>query len=127
MGKQKLFSIVTNDEYEFPVVCDILGFQAAVDYLGIALSTAYNYIYSGKWPGKYKIINLGFWDGGEKNEEIVPLTEEERKKKLTAARQQKHFVSSQKVKTYQHEWYQRNREKMLAAAKARYWGKKGAK
>lgn len=127
MPKRKVFMIVTNDEYETPVICDVVGKQAVADYLGITLTTLYRCIKADKWKGKYKAIDLGYdceQEEFEPNTSIVPLPESERKQKLSEMRKKKHELNRKKWreigKEQKREYYASHREEELQRIKEYY-------
>ena len=44
-----IYNIVTNDEYEIPIACDIEGARAAADFLGMSENYMNKCICLGKW------------------------------------------------------------------------------
>lgn len=58
MGKINLYTIVTNDEYEFPVQCD-LKVKEAADFLGITTNNVYQRVFKPVKKSKYKIVITG--------------------------------------------------------------------
>lgn len=66
----KVYMIVTNDEYETPVKCDIIGAKAVSEYMGISLTYLRRMICgSVPWSKKqkYKAIVVGEADLLKKN------------------------------------------------------------
>ena len=119
----KLYSIVTNDEYEFPVVCDISGRQAAADYLGIPLTTFARHIKDGKWKDNFKAIEVGeVRELGEfnPNELVKPLSEQERKRKYDERKKARDLMRKEKANEYKKKYYKQNREDILAYRKEYY-------
>lgn len=127
MPKRKVFMIVTNDEYEIPVICDVVGKQAVADYLGIALTTLYKCIKADRWKGEYKAIDLGYdceQEEFEPNTSVVPLPESERKQKISEMRKKKHELIEKKQKEIRKEQnrerYENNREEVLRQQREYY-------
>ena len=53
----KVYMIVTNDEYEMPVKCDIIGAKAVSEYMGISLSYLRQMLCGAKpWVKRYKAV-----------------------------------------------------------------------
>lgn len=52
MPTVNLYNIVTNDEYELPVVMDIKGAEKVGEILGIPANMVRKRIWRGKWPKK---------------------------------------------------------------------------
>ena len=54
----KIYNIVTNDEYEFPVVCDVEGAKAVGELLGKTDTYVNKRVCTGRWPKKmrYKAV-----------------------------------------------------------------------
>jgi len=64
----KVYMIVTNDEYETPVKCDIIGAKDVADYMGISLSYLRQMLCGAKpWAKKYKVIVIDQAKLHEKN------------------------------------------------------------
>ena len=61
----KLYTIVTNDKYEFPVAFDLIGAKSVADYMGKKIGTVRKNICSGIWNGKYKAIPSGIYTATE--------------------------------------------------------------
>ena len=59
MGQIKMYTIVTNDEYELPVAIDIKGAKSVADYLGISIQSLRHRIMRDRWSGKYKAVVSG--------------------------------------------------------------------
>lgn len=59
MPTTKIYDIVTNDKYEFPVAHDCIGAKGVAAYIGIGTQTVRKYISQGKWGGKYKAVQVG--------------------------------------------------------------------
>ena len=61
MPTTHLYMIVTNDEYEFPLKCDIVGAKAASEYLGIKVNYLNKCICLNKWShmSKKKAVIIG--------------------------------------------------------------------
>jgi len=119
----KLYSIVTNDEYEFPVVCDISGRQATADYLGIPLTTFARHIKDGKWKGNFKAVEVGeVSDLGEfePNNLIKPLSDDERKLKYKELKTKRDSERKRKNAEYMREYYKINKQKVLRFMKEYY-------
>ena len=119
----KLYSIITNDEYEFPVVCDISGRQAAADYLGVPLTTFSRHLKDGKWKGNFKAVEVGeFRDLGEfsANDRIKPLSEEERRVKYLEIKKERQTLGKEKAVEYSREYYKRNKQRVLSSMKDYY-------
>lgn len=58
MGRINLYTIVTNDEYEFPVQCDLKDKEAA-DFLGITTNAVRQRVLKPVKKSKYKILISG--------------------------------------------------------------------
>lgn len=58
MGKINLYAIVTNDEYEFPVQCD-LKVKEVADFLGITTNNVNQRVFKPVKKSKYKILVSG--------------------------------------------------------------------
>ena len=119
----KLYSIATNDEYEFPVVCDISGRQAAADYLGIPLTTFARHLKDGKWKGNFKAVEVGeVSDLGEfePNDLVKPLSDDERKLKYKELKTKRDSERKRKNAEYMREYYGRNKNKVLQFMKEYY-------
>lgn len=60
MGTSKLYSIVTNDEYELPVATDIEGAKAVGVMLGLSENSVRQHLCRGQWgKRKYKACEIG--------------------------------------------------------------------
>lgn len=120
----KLYSIVTNDEYEFPVVCDIAGKQAAADYLGISITTFFRNIKSGKWKGNHKAIEVGqLSDLGNEfqpNDLIKPLDKKQKEEKQKKLKQDREKLAKEKEKEYNRKYYEKNGNRVLEIMKEYY-------
>lgn len=126
----KVYMIVTNDEYEEIVASDIVGQQAAADYVGCTISYMWRHIKSGKWTGKYKIIDMGFICEQEEdfvpNENVKPLAEEERKIRNAERKMIERAERKQRRMAENRQYYWNNRETMLERIKQRYKVKREA-
>ena len=49
MPKINIYNIVTNDELELPVACDLIGARAAGEYLGLKEEYVWKCTCTGKW------------------------------------------------------------------------------
>ena len=58
MPMTKIYDIVTNDAYEFPVKYNLVGARQVAEYIGVTENTVRKYICRG-WHGKYKAIEVG--------------------------------------------------------------------
>ena len=120
----KVYMIVTNDTYEEIVASDIVGMQAAADYVGCSIKSMWTHMKDGKWRGKYKIIDMGFLGEQEEdfvpNENVKPIPENERKIRNA----ERKMIERQKRKERRliqgREYYRNNRETMLERIKERY-------
>ena len=45
----KLYNIVTNDEYELPIMCDLVGTRSVAKHLGMRENYVSRCICTGKW------------------------------------------------------------------------------
>ena len=116
-------NIVTNDEYELPYLCDIRGRQAAADFLGLSMTQFYRNMKADKWSGKYKAVCVGNFptdEDFEPNPNILPLTKEERLEKANTKREKCMRAALYKHRIEARDYYAKNREMVLAKAKARY-------
>ena len=50
-----LYTIVTNDKYEFPVKCGLRTSEVA-EFLGVTTSTVRNMVYKPRKKSKYKVV-----------------------------------------------------------------------
>lgn len=69
----KIYSIVTNDELELPIKCDIVGIKAAAKELNISASYLMQLMCGAKpWPSKsrYKAVCVGNADLFKKNKNL---------------------------------------------------------
>lgn len=57
----KLYNIVTNDQYEIPIKCDIIGARAVGEYLGMKENYVSRCICTGRWSHlrKEKAVIVG--------------------------------------------------------------------
>lgn len=57
-----LYNIVTNDEYELPIACDIEGAKAVGEFLGVSDAYVNKHVSLDKWPEKmkYKAVVIDF-------------------------------------------------------------------
>ena len=123
MPKVNLYNIVTNDEYEFPIACDVRGREAVADFLGIRLTQLYRNLKSDKWRGKYKAVYVGYLSKNDDcivNTMILPLTAEERLKRANERQYRRKAIARQKKIIEKKEYYQKNRTELLQRAKKRY-------
>ena len=131
--------IVTNDEYETPIICDVVGKQAVADFIGVTLTTFYRCLKADKWQGEYKAIDLGYEDEQdefEPNTSVVAYSESERKIELAKKRETKKRKNKEKWREigkeksrqfyeehreerlqYMREYYIKNREERLSYSK----------
>ena len=122
MPKVNLYNIVTNDEYEFPIACDVRGREAVADFLGIRLTQLYRNLKSDKWRGKYKAVYVGYLSKNDDcivNTMILPLTAEERLKRANERQYRRKAIARQKKIIEKKEYYQKNRTELLQRAKKR--------
>ena len=127
MPKVNLYNIVTNDEFEFPIACDVKGKQAVADFLGIKLTQFYRNIKSDKWKGKYKAVHVGYLTKSDQintNTMILPLSAEERLIAANERQYKRKAIERQKKIIESREYYQKNREKLLKKAHEKYFRKK---
>lgn len=127
MPKINLYNIVTNDEFEFPIACDVKGKQAVADFLGIKLTQFYRNIKSDKWKGKYKAVYVGYLtksDHISTNTMILPLSAVERLIAANERQYKRKAIARQKKIIESREYYQKNREKLLKKAHEKYLRKK---
>lgn len=54
MPRVNIYNIVTNDEYELPVACDLIGAEAVARWLEIAPNTVSSCVYRDHWSKKHK-------------------------------------------------------------------------
>ena len=56
-----LYNIVTNDEYELPIACDLVGAKAVGEYLGMKEGYVWKCCCTGKWSHlrKKKAVVVG--------------------------------------------------------------------
>lgn len=61
MPTVNLYNIVTNDAYEIPLACDLVGTKAAAEYLGMRENYVSRCICTGKWSHlrKQKAVIVG--------------------------------------------------------------------
>lgn len=61
MPTVKLYNIVTNDKYEIPLMCDLIGARAVGEYLGMQEGYVRKCLCTGKWSHlrKKKAIVVG--------------------------------------------------------------------
>lgn len=124
----KLYSIVSNDDFEFPVMCDIAGRQAVADYMGISVTTLCRNVKSGKWKGYFKAIEVGevsdLGDEFQANDLVKPLSAAERRERADRIREEKKKANKEKWKEINRERnrqdYVNNKEKHNARMKAYY-------
>ena len=115
--------IVTNDEYETPIVCDIVGKQATADYLGIGMTQFWRCLKADKWIGEYKAVDLGYEDEQEEfegNKDVKPLSEIEREKVRAERRRKKHLQSVQRTKESQRQYMITHKEEINERMKRYY-------
>ena len=125
MPSVNLYTIVTNDKYELPYVCDIKGRQATADFLGMSLSQFNRNIKTDKWKGKYKAVFVGVLSPGDSwNAEVIPLTKEERMEIKKTKRKRASMIRREKNRRESHDYYHKNRQVLLEKAKQRYRSKK---
>lgn len=124
----KVYMIVTNDIYEEPIQCDIVGQKAVADYIGCSVSYIWRHLKINKWDGKYKVIDMGFIceqeSEFEPNKNIKPLSEEERNKRVANRKKESKEKRRERRKLYDREYYQKNKEAMIGRMKKRYEMKK---
>lgn len=123
MGKRKVYMIVTNDDYETPIACDIVGAQACADYLGITIKMLWLRFKSDKWDGEYKAIDLGYEteiDEFEPNMNVTAISKEEREERVAQRKQRKHELSVLNEREKQNERYRNNRTRNIDRSKAYY-------
>ena len=124
MPKRKVFMIVTNDEYEMPVFCDIVGKQAVADFIGISITQFSRCLKADRWIGDYKVIDLGFDDEQgefEPNTKITALSFEDRKKNIDAYRDKKHKASIEKTIQSRKAYEETHREEIKQRSIDYYW------
>lgn len=129
MPTVNLYNIVTNDKYELPYLCDIKGRQAAADFLGISLTHFCRLLKTDKWKGEYKAVCVGICPVGEDfypNENILPLTEEERNERANTKREKRIRIARHKRMVEHREYYRTHRNEVLERAKVRYRQRKAA-
>lgn len=61
MPTVNIYNIVTNDAYEIPLVCDLVGARAVAEYLGMRENYVSRCICTGKWSHlrKKKAVVVG--------------------------------------------------------------------
>lgn len=94
----KVYMIVTNDEYETPVKCDIIGAKAVAEYMGISLSYLYCMVVGSKpWSIKlkYKAICIGEAKLKQKNKNMYS----------------KKYAMEHDRTEYYRQWYLKNKQK----------------
>lgn len=122
MAKRKVYMIVTNDEYETPVACDILGTKVVASYLGLSYSRFYYNITHDEWKFcDYKAIDLGFED---EQEDFIPnkisFTAEEAERIRNSRKEKKHAFCKERYKEKKKKAYKDNRESILEEKKQYY-------
>ena len=55
----KIYDIVTNDKYEFPVKYHVVGARKVGEYIGISENYVRKCLFRNKWGGKYKAVEVG--------------------------------------------------------------------
>jgi len=118
--------IITNDKFETPVKCDVIGAQAVADYLGISLQYLRRMLCgAAPWSRKhkYKAVSLGWYS--EQDEDIIPaeiqpLSEDERRKIREKRREERHIASLKHTREYNRIYYQKNREQIIQRMKHNY-------
>lgn len=68
MGQIKMYTIVTNDEYELPVAMNIKGAKAVADYLGMTVQSVRHRLMRDSWKGNFKAIETGTVEPMDKRE-----------------------------------------------------------
>lgn len=55
----KLYDVVTNDKWEYPVKYNLVGAKSVAAYLGITENVVRQSLCRGRFSGKYKAIEVG--------------------------------------------------------------------
>ena len=114
--------IVTNDKYETPVLCDVVGSEKVAAFLGLSYSRFYHNITKDEWKFcKYKAIDLGYED---EQEDFIPneihFSEEEAQKIKNERKAKKHAYCYDRYRQKCRENYKKDREKVLEEKKQYY-------
>lgn len=59
MPTVKIYDIVTNDKYEFPLKYHLVGAKSVAKYMGMTEEKVRKCLHYGKWNGEYKAIEAG--------------------------------------------------------------------
>ena len=59
MPTVKIYDIVTNDRYEFPVKAHLTGAKAVAKYIGVTEQKVRQYLHRNRFPGEYKAVEVG--------------------------------------------------------------------
>lgn len=73
----KIYMIVTNDDFETPVKCDVIGAQAVADYMGVSLQYLREMLCGAKpWSKKqkYKAVCMGEAGLAQKHHNLWAMT-----------------------------------------------------
>ena len=89
MPTVNLYNIVTNDEYEIPVACDLVGARAVGEYLGMNEAYVRRCLCTGKWSHlrDQKAVQIG----------VVEITERDRKRKERIRNRKSYMRRKEKV------------------------------
>lgn len=131
MGSPRaVYMIVTNDEFEYPIIHDIVGNKACADFFGVKPHTLFRLIQKGKWRGKkYKAIHIGYEDEFDDLEPFVDkdnkhiaadeykLKRIQERKEKTRERCRNRYRNNEKARNLQKErskkYYQNHRQERL--------------
>lgn len=122
MPRRKVYMIVTNDEYETPIACDVVGAKTVSDFLGISYSKFYNNMINDNWKYlEYKAIDLGYVDEQEEFEpNILNISKEEAERNVINRKRAKHEFCKANEKKKRKALYKKDREKILEEKKEYY-------
>ena len=104
MPRINIYNIVTNDEYELPVACDLVGAKAVAEYLGMRTQSVNKCVCSDHWS-RYRKLKAIIVD-----QTTIRLSDDERLRR---------------VRDYSYRYYEANAERLRADQRRRYWMKKG--
>lgn len=123
-GLKKVYMIVTNDEYEIPIYCDVVGRKAVADFIGMSETHLWYCIKNDKWIGDYKVIDLGYMDEQDEfipNENITDVSDEERKRNIQIRREKKHSESVERIRINRKAYEESHAEELREKSRAYYW------
>jgi hypothetical protein len=104
MPKVNIYNIVTNDDLELPVACDLIGARAVGDFLGMTAQAVNRCVCYGHWS-RWRKLKAVIVD-----QTTIRLSDEERLRR---------------VRDYSCRYYDANAERLRADQRRRYWLKKG--